>query len=310
MAIGIQATQDPTTGLWFQVVDKAGSAGNYLETSGSTMFVYALKTGVNYGWINSSYSTVAQAGWQGLIDNNKITTLASPVVNDFAPAMGVQTDYAAYVGITSVDCPGSAHPHGYAAILMAGSVMEFPFSLMPIRFSTFTASKKDKAVLLKWQNFDNDEAASFIVERSENGANFSAVGTVPPNKSANYNWTDNSASGNINYYRIKANASDGTIYYSTVVAVRWSNVEISMSVSPNPVKNGSMNVLFENIKTGKYSLYIVNNCGEIIVAKSFNAKEGRLAKALSLPPGIQKGMYCVQLKGGNEIAMSKLVLVE
>ena len=51
--------------------------------------------------------------------------------------MSYQNDYTAYVGITSVDCPTSTTPHGYAAILMAASAMEFPLMLLPVKFTRF-----------------------------------------------------------------------------------------------------------------------------------------------------------------------------
>ncbi len=46
---GIASGQDAATGLWFQVVDKGDRSDNWLETSGSGMFVYALEAGVRRG---------------------------------------------------------------------------------------------------------------------------------------------------------------------------------------------------------------------------------------------------------------------
>ena len=42
IAVGIRNTQDPATGLWYQVMDKGDYKGNWIETSGSGMFIYAL----------------------------------------------------------------------------------------------------------------------------------------------------------------------------------------------------------------------------------------------------------------------------
>jgi len=156
LAIGIKNTQNLATGLWYQVVDKGGSANNYLETSGSGMFVYAIKVAVDSGWISSSYLTVAQAGWTGL--KTKIATYSDgkPQIQGFAPAMGVQNDYAAYVAILPVNCPtasGTQHPHGYAAILMAASVMEFP--LPPAKLAASPASLKEENQPESWTVYPN-----------------------------------------------------------------------------------------------------------------------------------------------------------
>lgn len=42
IAAQVKRIQDPKTGLWYQVLDKSGEKGNYVESSCSTMFVYAL----------------------------------------------------------------------------------------------------------------------------------------------------------------------------------------------------------------------------------------------------------------------------
>jgi unsaturated rhamnogalacturonyl hydrolase len=78
-----------------------------------------LKTAVNRGYIDSSYLTVANKGWQGL--QTKITTDASgsPTITDAVPGLGVG-DYANYVSPT----PVSNSSHGLCAILLAASEME------------------------------------------------------------------------------------------------------------------------------------------------------------------------------------------
>lgn len=59
--------QDSETGLWFQVIDKAGEKGNYLESSASCMFVYSLAKGVREGYLPSSYLANANRGYQGIL---------------------------------------------------------------------------------------------------------------------------------------------------------------------------------------------------------------------------------------------------
>ncbi|WP_341537759.1 glycoside hydrolase family 88 protein [Hymenobacter edaphi] len=59
--------QDPKTGGWWQVTDQAGRAGNYIETSGTCMFVYALQKGVRMGYLDKQYAAVAQKGYQGVL---------------------------------------------------------------------------------------------------------------------------------------------------------------------------------------------------------------------------------------------------
>lgn len=55
-------------GLWYQVMDKSGEPGNYLESSCSAMFVYSLFKAVRKGYIPSSYFAVARKGYEGILN--------------------------------------------------------------------------------------------------------------------------------------------------------------------------------------------------------------------------------------------------
>lgn len=55
-------------GLWYQVMDKSGELGNYLESSCSAMFVYSLFKAVRKGYIPSSYFAVARKGYEGILN--------------------------------------------------------------------------------------------------------------------------------------------------------------------------------------------------------------------------------------------------
>lgn len=61
--------QDSKTGLWYQVLDKGGEKGNYLEASASSMFVYTFAKGARKGYLPTSYKTVAKKAYDGIIRN-------------------------------------------------------------------------------------------------------------------------------------------------------------------------------------------------------------------------------------------------
>lgn len=58
-AAAIQAV-DPDSGAWWQVVDQPGREGNYIESSVSAMFTYALFKGARLGYLPSNQTTAAQ----------------------------------------------------------------------------------------------------------------------------------------------------------------------------------------------------------------------------------------------------------
>ena len=57
--------RDRQTGLWYQVLDMGGKEGNYLEASGSLMFVYSFAKGVRMGYLDASFRKVAESSFEG-----------------------------------------------------------------------------------------------------------------------------------------------------------------------------------------------------------------------------------------------------
>ncbi len=72
--------QDKKTSLWYQVLDKGGEKGNYLEASASSMFVYTFAKAVRKGYLPTSYKTIAKKGYDGIV-KNLITVEPDGVVN-------------------------------------------------------------------------------------------------------------------------------------------------------------------------------------------------------------------------------------
>ncbi len=58
--------QEEDTGMWYQVVNRGGIAPNYLETSGSAIFAYAIMKSVRLGLLNSSYFSYGQKAFDGI----------------------------------------------------------------------------------------------------------------------------------------------------------------------------------------------------------------------------------------------------
>jgi unsaturated rhamnogalacturonyl hydrolase len=71
--------QDPTTGLWYQVVNKGELPGNWLETSSSCMYTYMLSMGVKRGYLDKKYLETAKRGYQGVL--TKISLDADGMTN-------------------------------------------------------------------------------------------------------------------------------------------------------------------------------------------------------------------------------------
>ena len=60
--------RDAKTGMWYQVLDQGGREGNYLEGSGSAMYIYAFAKGAKNGYLDAKYNAIAKSSFQQLVD--------------------------------------------------------------------------------------------------------------------------------------------------------------------------------------------------------------------------------------------------
>ena len=61
--------QDKKTGLWYQVMDSPNREGNYLESTCSAMFTYAMLKASRLGYVGEKYQKAAIRAYQGMIDH-------------------------------------------------------------------------------------------------------------------------------------------------------------------------------------------------------------------------------------------------
>ena len=82
LATAFEKYQDKDTGLWWQVVDKGTVPGNWLETSSSSMYTFAMWMGVKRGYLPKRFRDVALRGYRGVLtqislDKDGMTDLAN-----------------------------------------------------------------------------------------------------------------------------------------------------------------------------------------------------------------------------------------
>lgn len=80
LAAAVVKVQDPKTGVFWQVLDKGGVEGNYLESSASVMFAYAYLKGARRGYLDPKYQAVGRRIYDGVL-KEFITEDAAGVVS-------------------------------------------------------------------------------------------------------------------------------------------------------------------------------------------------------------------------------------
>ncbi len=138
--------------------------------------------------------------------------------------------------------------------------------------------------------------AGFTIERSANGKQFEAIGSVAVNNSFNlvnnYTFTDAHPLSTTSYYRLKINEQNGPATYSRTIPVKRQGKAHNLQVSPNPASN----VLYVQIDAQEaITLQIADVTGHVVYQQSKTIK-GNTTFPVSLQ-GLPAGNYYLIMKG-------------
>jgi unsaturated rhamnogalacturonyl hydrolase len=148
-AAAIQGVQDHATGLWWDILDRPGAKGNYLEASASCMFVYTLAKGVRKRYLPISCAQTAAKAYTAILQ--KFVTKGADGKTDLQGTVSVSGlggkpyrdgSYEYYIGEKVV--PND--PKGVGAFLLASDEMDI---------ASTQGAGKDKTVLLDYY-FNNE----------------------------------------------------------------------------------------------------------------------------------------------------------
>ena len=166
------------------------------------------------------------------------------------------------------------------------------FSILPLRFLSFTGTLKNNTANLQWKTTNEVNVKGFSIERSNNGQDFIPIGSVSAaNVSGDnrYSFDDKGATAKRLYYRLKQLDLDGRFSYSTVVILRNTGEDKGVELFPNPVGN---NTVLLHPKAGKVAEYaIITTGGQIVLRKAIG--DGATQTALDLS-ALTEGSYFIR----------------
>jgi unsaturated rhamnogalacturonyl hydrolase len=81
--------QDAKSGLWFQITNRADDPSNWLETSSSSMYVYAIRQAISQGYISKSYRRTELQGYKGVLTKISSDENGEPLLVDICEGTNV-----------------------------------------------------------------------------------------------------------------------------------------------------------------------------------------------------------------------------
>jgi hypothetical protein len=175
-------------------------------------------------------------------------------------------------------------------------------STLAVDLLKFTATLRDKSVLLNWQTATETNNSHFIVQKSKDGQNFVDIGTVKGHGTTTtpqyYDFTDASPHEGLNYYRLQQFDMDGKMAYSKVVSViSASDKQQEVKIYPNPTHN----ILTVEHATTTESFDVLNALGQVV--KTIKTKPEAVQTTISTSD-LDNGIYFLRIHVVNGLDKS------
>lgn len=277
--------------------------------SASPTIVSTTRTANGQSYLNRNF-LINNSSVSGPVDirffmlSSEVTTLGAPLSNlnvtrktgttceaDYTPVAGTfsvltQTGNGSINGVSWIDVQTPSFSNFF---IMAG------VSPLAIRLGELSAANEGTRNRVQWNSLEETPGDSYVVERSADGKNFVALGTVEGKGEASaYNYWDNNPINGANYYRLKLVNIDAQTAYSNTVKVMVKNTgAIVVEAYPNPVSN-VLTVKAYGELSDNATVQVTDVTGKVVRTATLNGNSAEVNMT-----GLAAGMYLVKFTDGN-----------
>jgi len=236
-------------------------------------------------------------GLTGVLEDAWLNTTTSLDLNGTTNALFTVTNVAA-----------SSAPNRFRIILSSPASA---FKPLPVTFTGIKAFEKNSNVNVEWTVENEKNISQYQIQKSGDGRQFTTVTTVisKGNNSSIYNWIDISSANGNNFYRISSVDINGQVQYSKVIKITTGLSNGLISVYPNPVVNGIINLQLSNQPKGIYTVRVFNNFGQMMHVTQIKHDGGNSTQTVQLKENISKGNYQLEVITPDNNKINTKILV-
>jgi hypothetical protein len=223
-----------------------------------------------------------------------------------------------------IDIPWNAPATGTASVTFyaAGNIVDFSMdptgdnantssltigNVLPVSWLYFQGRNEKNKVLLEWATTNEVDNGFFLLEKSQDGDNYSQLAKVnaskAPKPTEEYAYTDEYPSKD-NYYRISQVDVNGSKNIFRTIRVQSESLTEGLTY----VKGNNIVVMINGQQSGQVAAEIYSIDGRKMSSRQVALSSG--TNTLHLERPVQKGIYIVSIKKGTKLTYSSKVLVE
>ena len=183
---------------------------------------------------------------------------------------------------------------------------------MPVRLENFNGIYANGFTRLGWNTLMEYNLGSFVIERSRNGNDYDAIGTVDAfgntnNFSSYYTFMDISSERGSNFYRLKLLDKDNNFSYSKVIAINTEAREISLLlVYPNPFGK-KVQAKIECEKPEKLTVRVINSQGQVVRTQYNELMRGENIITVNNVADLPGGAYVLEMIAASRTMRTQIM---
>jgi hypothetical protein len=183
-----------------------------------------------------------------------------------------------------------------------------PFSVVPVNYLGFTATRNNNSALLNWQVAnEGTNTDRYEIEISGNGIEFEKTATLPAlnngRQGNNYSFTKENISAVRNsgviYFRIKQIDIDGKFVYSPIRSVRLDGKSFSAGAFPNPVRS-STKLTIDLLEASPLIITVTDAAGKQLLNFQYQGMKGPNFRDIDMSK-LSSGSYIIKIQAGTEV---------
>lgn len=169
-------------------------------------------------------------------------------------------------------------------------------SALPVVLSAYNTRCAGDGALLAWSTQLEENGKEFIIEKSQDGLSWTAIGTINAiGTAADYRFTDSEAG--IAYYRLKQVDKNGTYTYSKIVRSTCEIKSITLLLYPNPAKEYT-ELVFKSTRAFSTYIQVLGGNGQLVKSIETKVQVGNNIVRVNLL-GMASGTYILKLEDGT-----------
>ncbi len=190
------------------------------------------------------------------------------------------------------------------------------FNPLPVKLTTFNGSLLNADAKLTWTTASEINANMFVVERSIDGKNFTAITNVKAagNTSSltSYNHLDKgiitllNSAGTI-YYRLKMVDNDNSFSYSKTIEIKTAeNTKEKVTVTPNPFTT-DLTITVETVNNANGTVEVSDINGRTIISQNIDVVKGNSTITVNGVDKLKQGIYFVRYTTESNTQVFKML---